>query len=209
MPGLGKTQLALKHSDLAFKEQRYSFVFWISAASVEKLNQGFSKLLDLVCLANRINLDQSARCTAARVWLEDGKSQVKRKWLLVLDNINQETSRHAREILPRSNSNGSILITTRTKHVAESMTVAFGKQHSYIGLDVPSVDDAVALLLRTAEIDRERLGQTGLQEAREVVKSIGRLPLAVDQAASFMKESGNDISDVLNIYRSEQVDQVC
>ena len=209
MPGLGKTQLALKFSDLAYKEQRYPFVFWISAASIEKLNQGFSKLLDLVCLANRIYLDQSARCTAARVWLEDGESKVKRKWLLVLDNINQETSEHTREMLPRSNSNGSILMTMRTKHVAESMTVAFGEQHSCIGLGVPSVEDAVALLLRTAGMDQERLGQAGLQEARNVVKSIGLLPLAVDQAASFMKESNYSTSDVLDIYKNEQEDQVC
>jgi hypothetical protein len=56
MPGLGKTQVALKYAELASKEKRYPYIFWISAASIDKLIQGFSKLLDLVAFAGRATL---------------------------------------------------------------------------------------------------------------------------------------------------------
>ena len=209
MPGLGKTQLALKFSEGAYKELRYQFVFWISAASAEKLSQGFSKLAHLLSLPERLSLDQSAKHTAARAWLEDSESQVERKWLLVLDNVNQETAVHVREIVPRKNSNGSILMTTRTEHVAESMAEAFGERHPCIGLRAPDIDDAVTLLLRAARFREESQETTEFLEAKQLVKSIGCLPLAVDQAASFIRESGNSINEVLKIYKSELAGNVC
>ena len=120
MPGLGKTQLAAKYAYQAYQERRYPFVFWISGTSLDKLNTGFSDLLELIG-ENRAGLDQSARCTAARVWLEDGESEAKRRWLLVIDNVNDETVSYTRDLLPRRNSNGGILITTRTKQAAQSL----------------------------------------------------------------------------------------
>lgn len=88
MPGAGKTQLALKYTKSAYNGQQYPFVFWISGASADKLNSGFSKLFDLIDTKGRAGLDQSTKCTAARTWLEDNESQAKKRWLLVVDNAN-------------------------------------------------------------------------------------------------------------------------
>ena len=209
MPGAGKTQLALKYAESVYHERQYSFVFWISGASVDKLNRGFSNLFDLIDTKERARLDQSTKCTAARTWLEDNESQTKRRWLLVVDNTNQETVEHIREVLPRNNSSGKIICTTRTKQVAQSLATAFGEQHPCISLDTPSTDDAVTLFLSAAGIEREALDAMELQNTKEIVKAVGRLPLAVDQAASFAKESGHGIRGTLDVYISEQVEEVC
>lgn len=84
MPGVGKTQLALKFATCGSQRNQYTYIFWVSAASVEKLTRDFSKLVDLLHLPGRYGLDQAIKLTVARAWLED--LSVARSWLLVLDN---------------------------------------------------------------------------------------------------------------------------
>jgi hypothetical protein len=85
MHGLGKTQLALQFANLSFIQQRYSIIFWISATTVEKLNQGFAKILHLVDHPHQFHPDHDARLTAARRWLEESGLV---SWVLVVDNVN-------------------------------------------------------------------------------------------------------------------------
>lgn len=66
MPGVGKTQLALKFATLAFPKGQYPYVFWVSAASVEKLTRDFIKLEDLVRLPGRCTVDQASKLTVVR-----------------------------------------------------------------------------------------------------------------------------------------------
>jgi Cdc6-like AAA superfamily ATPase len=66
MPGLGKTQLALQYTKRFFDSRPNALVFWIPASSIEKVNQSFSKILNLVAHPDRRHPDQSARQIAAR-----------------------------------------------------------------------------------------------------------------------------------------------
>ena len=127
----------------------------------------------------------------------------------MVDNAGQETVGHIREILPRSNSSGKIVLTTRTKQVAQSLATAYGEQHPCIALHAPGDDDAVRLFLSAAGIEREGLDTEELEKAKDIVKTVGCLPLAVDQAASFAKESGHGIGGTSDIYKSKQVEEVC
>jgi len=103
MPGLGKTQLALKYTTCTSNNQ--PFIFWISATTAEKIVAGFSKILDLVDHIDRDHTDQNVRMGAAQRWLEKVGSE--QSWLLVLDNVNQDTVPFLRQHLPR-NGHGSI-----------------------------------------------------------------------------------------------------
>lgn len=89
MPGVGKTQLALKFAILAHENGQYPYTFWVSAESVEKLSQGISKMVDLLCLPGRHTLNQASRLTAARAWLEE--STAAERSLVILDNVSEET----------------------------------------------------------------------------------------------------------------------
>jgi hypothetical protein len=48
MPGVGKSQLVLRYATMSFDRGLYSYIFWISAHGIDKLNQGLAKVLDLV-----------------------------------------------------------------------------------------------------------------------------------------------------------------
>ncbi|KAI9854314.1 MAG: hypothetical protein M1824_000407 [Vezdaea acicularis] len=207
MPGLGKTQLALKYVKVSYDLKRYSHVFWISAATIERLNQGFSKMLDLLNHTDRYHPEQNTKLTAARRWLETSQSGSSRTWLLIFDNVNIDTLEFIREHLPRQNSQGNILFTTRTDGIAKAVVHAAGEQHQVLELQTPSVDDAAKLLLDHSEIDESKV-PSALTKARRLVESVGCLPLAIGQAASFMKQSHKTLDDLLVLYRDEHKFQV-
>ena len=122
MPGVGKTQLALKFATVAFQKGQYPYMFWVSAVSVEKVARDFSKLVDLVRLPGRHTLDQASKLSVARAWMED--STAARSWLVVLDNVSEETAAMLRDNLPRGDCGGRLLITTRTATIADVFTAS-------------------------------------------------------------------------------------
>ncbi|KAA6409989.1 MAG: hypothetical protein FRX48_06603 [Lasallia pustulata] len=204
MPGLGKTQLALRYAKLVSDRQRFPLVFWISAATTEKLNQGFTNVLNLVGHVERNHPEQSARLTAARRWLEEYKVADSKGWLLIFDNVNKNTASFLRDHLPRSGYDGCILFTTRTDDTAKVLASSAGEKHHTLELQAPGSEDAACILLGYVGLDAATIHSDDLNKAIELVNSIGRLPLAVDQVASFMKQSHKTIDDILELYRSDQ-----
>ena len=197
-PGVGKSQLTYGWAKFTFEQGLNSYIFWISATTVEKLNQGFSKLLHLVNHPDRSHPDHSVRLTAARRWLEEVDTG---NWLMVLDNVFPETLCFLREHLPRKNRRGSLLFTTRTRDVALALASAGGERHEVVVVPNLDVQEAVKLFMRhfdDGEIDVPSV------DIQEMVKAVGCLPLAISHAAAYMKQSGCSVKDMLAFYRNNQ-----
>jgi hypothetical protein len=206
MHGIGKTQLALRFASKSFDQKRYSHIFWMSGSTVEKLNQGFTDLLTLVVHPDRPNLgDQSARLKAARRWLEDAISI---NWLLILDNVDPTVLPFLQEHLPRKNQRGKILLTTRTAVTAAALARTAGKQHNTLELGLPEVEDAISLLFTESSTDITGITASTKRKAEDVVKFVGRLPLAIAHAASFMKQANKSFEDILRLFHSGHQTQV-
>jgi hypothetical protein len=201
MHGIGKTQLALQYAKLAFDQSQFSHIFWIQATTIEKINLGLTNILGLVGHIDRDHQEQSVKLRSARLWLEwpdrDGVD-----WLIVFDNVEMETLDFLRTHLPRQNNRGSILFTTRTRKVAESLVS--GKQDCAIELGALDVSTAVELFFRDANVDTGAVDDSLTTKAEEIVGCVGRLPLAVSHAASFMKESQRSPEEMLAIFEGEQ-----
>jgi hypothetical protein len=202
MHGLGKSQLALQFAKLSFEQHRYPLVFWMSATTVEKLNQGYIHPLNLVGHPDQMHPEQNARLTAARRWLEESGSV---RWLLVLDNVDPCTLGFIRQNLPRKNPRGKILFTTRSPTVATALARASGQQHEVIELGIPVVEDAAHLFLTEGGIDIASATALIMSRAEKVVRRVGCLPLAVSHAASFMKESHKTLGDIIDLLDNEQI----
>jgi NB-ARC domain len=205
MHGLGKTQLALRFANLSFIQQRYSIIFWISATTVEKLNQGFAKILHLVDHPHQSHPEHNARLTAARRWLEDSGSI---SWLLILDNVDSSTLSFIREHLPRKNKRGNILFTTRTDAVAATLACSAGQQHEIIELGLPDLRDAVDMLVKESSMDTVGGTSSIMNKAEDVVKRVGCLPFAVSHAAAYMKQCRRNVDDMLLLLESKHKMQV-
>ncbi|KZP20032.1 hypothetical protein FIBSPDRAFT_710854, partial [Athelia psychrophila] len=152
MLGLGKSQLALKYANTSFRTGRHTHIIWVSATTMEKVNQGLAGVLDLLQHPGKHHPDQAARITAARLCLERSEQYGFLKWLIILDDVTGRLWQAAflRESLPRQNSHGSILFTTRTAEVAEAITNVAGEQHPVHGLNALSLEQSAALLLTRA-----------------------------------------------------------
>jgi hypothetical protein len=206
MHGLGKTQLALQFAKSSYSRGRYSSIFWISGTTVDKLHSGFLKILHLVRHPERPHIgDQSSKLTEARRWLEHSGAAT---WLLVLDNVDIGTLDFIRENLPRQNRRGNIIFTTRTSGVASALSHAAGKQHHLLELELPNAQDAVNLLLREGSIDAASATWLTMSKANEITKCVGRLPLAISQAGSFMRQCDKELDYTLLLLQSEQRMQV-
>jgi len=177
------------------------YTFCVAAGSVEKLARDFSKLVDLLRLPGRHALDQATRLTVARAWLEDPTAG--KKWLLVLDNVTRETTRMVLdEILPRRNSGGGLLFTTRTATIAESCIMP-GKSLT-VALQPPGIDDAVAMLAAGAELGGANTEKASYASLERLVRSVGNLPLAIDQAASYFKSYESSMKELLDYTRAKK-----
>lgn len=203
MSGLGKTQLILKYAKQCFDQGRYSFIFFVSASSIEKLNQGFTKILHLVDHPDRYHPDQSVCLTMARRWLEtclDGHAT----WLLLVDNVEKATLKFLRELLPRRNPKGRILLTTRGEDIATALVSTSNPHDHVLDLQVPNIKDAAVLFLKEAGKKLNPEETLTSQQAESLAHSVGRLPLAVSNAAAFMNKSHASLSDMVGLYRSSQ-----
>ena len=170
-------------------------------------NQGLTKVLTLIGHPDRDHLDQTARLTSARCWLEESDEDDPNNWLLVLDNVDGEAVSFLKEHLPCMNVHGDILMTTRTAYVAESLMNAVGHQHQSLELRVPDLKDATELLLIEGGIDKSSI--TSSTTAMDLVKCLGHLPLAITHAASFIKQYHMTPKDLLYMYWSYNSYKVC
>lgn len=197
--------MALRYALLASERSQDIYIFWVSAGSVEKLARDFSKVMDLLRLSTQHALDQVTKLVVARAWLED--STTKKKWLLVLDNVTRETiAMILADILPRRNSDGRLLFTTRTATIADSCTIP--DRSLMIALQPPGNDDAVAMLAAGAGKGGGSTEEASNADLESLVRAVGNLPLAIDQAASYMKGYASSTKELLDLYKSEEIMEV-
>jgi hypothetical protein len=200
MPGIGKTQLLLRYAKVSWDQNLYSFIFWISSTSIDRIIQGISGILDLIEHPDRYLRDQTAKFIAVRLWLEKYEGG---DWLLVFDNVQRETLSFLRDHLPLANRRGNILFSTRTEDVAESLANAAGEQHRILGLQAMELRDTANLLVADAGIDAGMATPSLFSQAEDLVKHVGLLPLAVVQAASLIKQTHTTLDDMLELYKRE------
>ena len=207
MPGLGKTQLALKYSLEVFDQARGPMIFWTSAATPEKLAQGLCKILDIVDHVDRDHMDQNVRLSAAQRWLEDAGNSFSLPWLLVLDNVNEESVPFLREHLPRANGHGAILLTMRSIDVASAL-ITIDLNQVILELEVLSPADASNLLLAELQASNPDKTASQIAKAEKLVKCVGYLPLAIGHVASFANQHLKRLDYILRLFEDQHAMEV-
>ncbi len=219
--GVGKTQIALEYAYQHYNN--YKAVFWVRADSRETLLADFMNIAHLLnlteserqeqahtnLLSEEQSLGGSARgvdsmkiaslnanlyqvVDAIKQWFRDHTD-----WLLILDNVEDDIST-IRDFLPTIGK-GSILITCRMQ--------SLGNIASHpMEVDVMDLEEGILFLLRRAGIlslenALDTVSDKNRAVASALVKELGGLPLALDQAGAYIEETGCSLSWYLNLYK--------
>ena len=169
--GVGKTQLAVQYAWKFLRE--FDAVLWVRAESSEGFEAGLASLAFVLRLPEAKEREQAIQTQAALGWLQRHDC-----WLLIADNADTEAAvRAVRERLPASMP-GSVLVTSRLSRWPLNMP--------HLSLDLFSAEEATCYLLaRVGERQHEAGDETA---ARKLAEELGCLPLALEQAASFLVE---------------------
>ena len=168
--GVGKTQLALEY---AYRHGAdYDIVWWITAG------QPLAVPDQLVALARRLGISETADQAEAISALQDELRQHDR-WLLVFDNAEEPAG--LRPWWPPDS--GHVIITTRNP--------AWSAVANTIGVDVLSRAESVAFL-------RRRTGMN-IMHARALAEVLGDLPLALEQAAAYIDQTGATAAEYIEL----------
>lgn len=178
--GVGKTQLAAEYAHAHAAD--YEVAWWVAAEEAALIPDQFAGL------ARQLGLDPATEPDLVRAQVHDRLREVA-GWLLVFDNADDADA--VRPWLPAapqpSGVPGHVLVTTRRS--------GFGALGAVLKLDVISLPDAVRLL---------RTRVPGLDQAigEEIAAELGRLPLALEQAAAYMDRAGLSGAEYLDLLRS-------
>jgi tetratricopeptide (TPR) repeat protein len=169
--GVGKTQLAVEYA-WEFLDD-YDAVLWVKGDSPEALDGGLAALASLLRLSESGERKQAVQTRAVLGWLHGHEH-----WLLIADNADtDEAVRALSDRLPPSLP-GQVLITSRISNWPVNI--------QDLALDLLSPDAATRYLLKRVARRRHNAGDEAA--ARSLADELGDLPLALEQAASFIFE---------------------
>ncbi|TLS22645.1 uncharacterized protein PpBr36_05749 [Pyricularia pennisetigena] len=183
--GVGKTQLALKMCFWVKENKPEWSVFWIQALSMASFEKSCRDIASL------LYPDMVEKQDAKELVKNHLSSVTAGCWLLVVDNIDNETlagreEEGIRDFFPRSNK-GKILFTTRYWHIAHQLA-----QNEITNLERMGEGEA-----KNAE-----------QDVFELLEFLTYLPLAITQATSYMNVTTVSVSQYIRLLRNTQGDMI-
>lgn len=182
--GIGKTETAIEFAHR--NRNRYAWVLWSRAESVQPLVRGYCAMAAALGLPEAKGSDQLATARALQAALG-----TRGDWLLLLDSADDLGV--VRDWLPAADS-GSVIITSRS--------AALGGLAWPFELE-PLDDDAAArfLLRRAGLAGADGAADPALHAAAvEIAHLAGGLPLALDQAGSYIEETGCSLADYSHLW---------
>ncbi|HET8845172.1 MAG TPA: FxSxx-COOH system tetratricopeptide repeat protein, partial [Ktedonobacteraceae bacterium] len=190
--GIGKTQLALEY---AYRHALdYRAVFWLAAETDDTLFSSFLAIAEHLHIPHAKEQQKPQITKAVIHWLLTHK-----EWLLIIDNL--EEGALLRQILPPA-LHGAVLITTRLRAVDGLVCM--------LELSPFADDEGVVFLLHRARlseaaIPREQLPPEVADPALALTRTMGGLPLALDQAGAYIEQTGCSLASYLQLYRDHQM----
>ena len=178
--GIGKTQIALQYAQR--NTFRYNFIWVFNAESASALILSYTQF----AIRHNIPIGQEQGEQAnddlietVHRWLRDHPG-----WLLIYDDAANQNA--IRKFLP--GSGGHILITSRTTQWTEAKVFKVGlfKKH-----------ESVELLLKITHLEDQK------EDAALLADLLENLPLAIDKAACFIRETGMSFAEYIQKYQQK------
>ena len=200
--GVGKTQIAIEYS---YRHHAYfDIIYWLRADNYETLLTSYHHLYKDPSFKAFSSLDlgdeNNLEIITMRIksWFESCQDI---SWLLIFDNadnletIVDQNIKTIASLIPKNPHRGGCILVTSRNRAANGQLAITGKE-----LDVMDKDDAMSFLFKCSQISSDPESE----EASLLVETLGRLPLAIEQAGGFMRANGVSITEYRELYKSNR-----
>ncbi|WP_275889918.1 FxSxx-COOH system tetratricopeptide repeat protein [Glycomyces sp. YM15] len=169
MGGAGKTQAAAVYAHDQWRSGSLDLLVWVNAASRDAVIATYAQAA--AAIGEAVTAEIEANAAKFHAWLD---RPLGLRWLVVLDDLQEPADLNG--LWPPVNPDGRAVVTTRRRDAALD-----GARRDRASADLFTESECLAFL-------RERLGGDAdrLTGARELAAELGRLPLALAQAAAFI-----------------------
>ena len=188
--GIGKTQIAAEYAHR--HQAQYSSVFWVDGSTRQKLVSDYGGIASKVLNVNGLDENPEGIATKLKLWFESEDTRYE-DWLLIVDAADE--IKEIQEFLPRA---GNLLVTTRDQLVGGSV-VCHG-----IEIREMNIDEATELLLTGVGVEEEEWNPETKGFAWAITKELGFLPLAIEQSASYIRETRCSLASYLEILKGSR-----
>ena len=181
--GSGKTEIAVHFA----QRQRhcYKAVFWVNGVDEIHMNAGYR---DICRIIGKVGGDSAYDSTwETRYWLSSHRS-----WLLIFDNVDDDIAIDALRKFLNVGMEGDVLITSRNP-----TTSAY-----WDGVEVSDMETHEAVTLLYNITGRREPGEEVARE--KLLRDLGPLPLAVDQASSYILATEMSLQEYHSLFRREK-----
>ena len=185
--GIGKTRAAVEYA-WAHADEHTASLFAV-AETPEALRRNLAALAGAL-LPQLDTTDDAVRLAAVLDWLKANPG-----WFLILDNVDSKPALAEVERLLSGLAGGHVVVTSRLAD--------FSGNFQPLELDVLAIEDAAAFLQARTQ-GRRRAAPDDAAKAREVAVELGRLALALEQAAAFIAKRRLTFAQYLEEWRSKR-----
>ncbi|KAH0536549.1 hypothetical protein FGG08_006579 [Glutinoglossum americanum] len=212
--GVGKSRIALEYASRYRTKWPQDSVYWVHASNHRRVEQSYREIAKAACLQG--TEDPKANILwLVKNWL---RSKEAGRWLMVIDNaddpevffsdiryVSEEASttisgeKTVFDYVPQT-PNGSVIYTTRNKAMGIKLT-GIG---SLVSIDTMSPSEAGTLL--NSKLDGEAPNRE--EDVNQLLKELDYLPLAACQAAAFIRETSQTVSQYLQAYCESDLDKI-
>ncbi|MCJ1391030.1 hypothetical protein MMC18_003891 [Xylographa bjoerkii] len=198
--GIGKSQILLEY---AYKHKRSASrgpVFWVSAVSRSRFQDHYREIAQKL---NILTKDNNREMDVLRLVKDALEKKESGEWLMIIDNADEmsvlydtdsDLEKSLFNYIP-GNPNGSILYSTRSRANAQKLAGEILK------IGELSTEESQELLRRNmSDITVTPVVE---EEWPELLDELAHLPLAIVQAASYMKMQGWNAATYLALFRKD------
>jgi tetratricopeptide (TPR) repeat protein len=177
MGGIGKTELARHFITKRELSNHYQRRFWLTATTASQLRNEFVQLAIYLGLVEaKKYIEDKELIHHVHRWLS-----INPGWLMVLDNADDYNS--IASWIPKEG--GAVLVTTREP------TPGTMSPEQIIPVPLLEPEEAVTWLYELSKREKDKLSEQEQAAAKQLVDDLGYLPLAVAQAAAYLREQSN------------------
>ncbi|KAJ5719806.1 hypothetical protein N7493_007384 [Penicillium malachiteum] len=173
--GVGKSQLAIEYAHQVRENSPATWIFWVHASNETRFEQSFRDFADQAKIPGR-QIPKSNIFNVVENWLRDQRTG---KWRARAQRT--PPTKPLLSYIPRS-PNGSIIITSRTREVASKMV----RYQDLIEVQPMEKSEALELLQRKLG-ESEEIEELQNHQNKQLVDALEFMPLAIVQAASFIR----------------------